>query len=346
MKWVLNPRESGSDFCGAWKAMYCNNLTLALSIGILLGTVSLCADEPSSELVNAAPTTLQSIFNYTTPRSPATSDLVEDRPLYQKYLVQFPSAMVTEYSDSETISAMYYTPTGRTKFPVIIMLPHISGGVAAQRYMTHGYLRAGFAVLHITSPYYFTFSKRHESWLAQAKDLDDLVEVVHLLRQAVINARQGIDWLVKQPGVDPDRIGLMGISMGGWVGVSVTGVDPRIKSAVYVLAGGDMTQLLTGSVLAASLRKHFAENNVAMDDVRVVTNVIDPISGAVAASSRPTLMINATFDGTVPRACADLLWKALGQPQIYWVPTGHTTSNLFRWYIRQKSVRHFLRTLQ
>ena len=287
-----------------------------------------------------------SVFDYVRPTTAATMQLVAENKLFKKYLVQFPSALVTQYSQSTTISAMYYVPQGKTHFPVVIILPHISGAMAAERYTAQGLLRAGFGVLHITEPYYFPFAKFHDSWLESAKDLQDLVHVVHLLRQAVINARQGIDWVSQQPGVDKDRIGLMGISMGGWIGVLVAGVDPRIKSCVYALAGGDMSELVLQSRLTGPLRNGLREHGVSIEDIQVVSNVIDPLSVAQAAKRAKTLMLNASFDKTVPHGCTERLWEALGEPPIFWLPVGHATANLFRWYIRQKVTQHFISTLQ
>ena len=286
------------------------------------------------------------VFEYTPPTEPPTVELVDENALYTKYIVQFPSALVTQYAQDPPVSVMFYAPKRRERFPVVVILPHISGGLMAERYITRGLVRAGIGVLHITEPYYFPFALRHHSWLASAQDLDDLVHVVHLLRRAVINTRQGIDWVSRQPGVDPERIGLLGISMGGWVGVLVAGADRRVTSCVYALAGGDIGALVLKSPLTARLRAGLRTHGVSVDDLHVVSNVIDPLNMAEAARRNHTLMLNATFDRTVPRECTDRLWEALGRPPIFWMPAGHETSNIFRWYIRHKTIQHFVATLQ
>ncbi len=293
-----------------------------------------------------SPQPLQAVFDYLPPQEPTTSRLLEENARYRKYLVQFPSALVTPYSNDRVVSAMFYTPQDRTTYPVVLILPHLSGSMTAERFLARGLVRAGFAVLHITEPYYFTFEKRHESWLQSAKDLDDLVQVVHLLRQAVINTRQGIDWVLQQPGVEQGHIGLMGVSMGGWVGVLVSGIDERITSSVYVLAGGDISALILQSPLTVTLRDNLRQHGVLPEDIQVVSNTIDPLNLAPAARRNHTLMINAVFDRTVPRSCTDRLWEALGRPPLFWIPVGHQGANFFRWYIRQKAIQHFGRTLQ
>lgn len=328
-------------------------------VGVALAAAMLCAplpavaassssDQTAPPLAAALPVPTYAspaVFQYQPPQDAPTMRLVDENALFKKYLVQFPSALVTPYAKNRVVSAMYYVPQGRSTFPVIVVLPHLSGGMIAERYIARGLVRAGFGVLHVTEPYYFPFDTRRESWLASAKDLNDLVQVIHLLRQAVINTRQAVDWVVQQPGVDRERIGLMGISMGGWVGVLVAGADTRIKSCVYMLAGGDISMLVLQSGLTSTLRKGLQEHGVSMEDIQVVSSVIDPLNMAEAARRNRTLMLNATFDDTVPRECTERLWEALGRPPIFWVPTGHESSLLFRWYFRQKVVRHFMSTL-
>ena len=65
-----------------------------------------------------------SVFDYVSPREPSTMQLVDENKLFKKYIVQFPSALVTPYAENPTVSAMYYVPQGRTHFPVVIILPH------------------------------------------------------------------------------------------------------------------------------------------------------------------------------------------------------------------------------
>ncbi len=63
--------------------------------------------------------------------------------------------------------------------------------------------------------------------------------------------RASVDYLLTRPEVDGDRIGCMGLSIGGFRSAHLTGLDPRIKAAVVA---GWMTSY--GSLLKNHLRSH------------------------------------------------------------------------------------------
>ncbi len=55
------------------------------------------------------------------------------------------------------------------------------------------------------------------------------------MTQSVVDLRKGIDYLLTRPDIDPDRIAVLGGSMGGWIGSILTAVEPRIKTSVLIV---------------------------------------------------------------------------------------------------------------
>jgi carboxymethylenebutenolidase len=49
--------------------------------------------------------------------------------------------------------------------------------------------------------------------------------------------RDGISYLDKNPKVEHDNVGLLGVSLGGFLSTSVSSVDPRIRAVVNVSGG-------------------------------------------------------------------------------------------------------------
>lgn len=52
----------------------------------------------------------------------------------------------------------------------------------------------------------------------------------------VYDLQRGLDYLAHRPEVDPQRLGVMGLSLGGWEALILTAVDPRVEAVVC--AGG------------------------------------------------------------------------------------------------------------
>jgi alpha/beta superfamily hydrolase len=61
-----------------------------------------------------------------------------------------------------------------------------------------------------------------------------------------------LDWLLNQPGVDPERIVLVGYSFGAWVGLSLAQRDLRVTAtaAVGLVAWHDEPSLFSSGALA------------------------------------------------------------------------------------------------
>ena len=66
-----------------------------------------------------------------------------------------------------------------------------------------------------------------------------------------IGARRGLTFLEKQPEVDPDRLGVYGLSMGGSLTVYVAGTDKRIKAAVPQVGGSGFVDLSVAALARA-----------------------------------------------------------------------------------------------
>jgi carboxymethylenebutenolidase len=67
--------------------------------------------------------------------------------------------------------------------------------------------------------------------------------------------RDGLTWLAGQPGVAPERLGLVGISLGGALALTTAAADPRVK-AVVEYSGPVPEDLAEGAKLPPTLVLH------------------------------------------------------------------------------------------
>ena len=71
------------------------------------------------------------------------------------------------------------------------------------------------AALLIVEPY--SLNRRSQDLRGPDPEIlsGDVPQMVAALRQAVLDARRGLDYLSRRPDMDPERLGAAGISLGG-----------------------------------------------------------------------------------------------------------------------------------
>lgn len=107
---------------------------------------------------------------------------------------------------------------------------------------------------------------------------------------AVAKVIRGVSLLANRDDVDPKRIGITGISWGGYLTCIVSGLDDRLKVAVPVYGCGFLDE---NSVLSPIFLKMPAEHRAKW------SNNFDP-SRYLAKAKMPMLFVNGTNDFAYP----------------------------------------------
>lgn len=186
---------------------------------------------------------------------------------------------------------------------------------------------AGFAVLRLDL---YNHGQRQLQRFDFSFDGSTRYQSREMITQSVFDIRRAIDFLGTLDQVDANRIGYMGISLGGIIGTIVTSVDARIKVPVIVLAGGNIN-LMFGLKAWSGQHKNYL-------------GVMDPINFVDQIAPRPLLMLNAENDEVVPPITSKLLYKKARQPkQIIWYPAKHKTIPVLEVY--QEGIQWFQKYL-
>lgn len=245
----------------------------------------------------------------------------------------YPSPVVTPVEQNNTIPAEYYLPgevkPGQPKRPAVICLHILHGNYELER-MTCSMLAAhGIPAILFKLPYYGerALGGGHKA-LA-----DDPRRFAEALAQGVEDVRRTVDLLASRPEVDPDRIGVVGISMGGILAASAAGTEPRLARAMLILAGGDLLAIIRHAdetrELSALLERLEPRDRALVTEA---LQAIDPLRHAASlrgrAREKRVLMVNASDDRVIPRACTEKLAAALGiSDQVVWLEgLGHYTA--------------------
>ncbi len=128
------------------------------------------------------------------------------------------NVVATDVSENGVLGQFYH-PAGDGPFPAVIALGGSAGGLPRRLPMVlaaHGYAVLSLAYFNYTSP------------------VDNTSLPYSLYEIPVEYFGKTIEWLQSQPGVDPERIGLIGTSVGGTVALQVATIYSQVKTVIVI----------------------------------------------------------------------------------------------------------------
>lgn len=183
------------------------------------------------------------------------------------------------------------------KFPAMVLI-HGGGGTAFDRWVklwnSRGYAAIAMDLCGCVPVGTYGKWQRHENggppgWGASFTQLDDARQD-QWTHQAVSSVLLAHSLLRSFPEIDPDRIGVTGISWGGYLTSIVAGVDPRFRFAVPVYGCGFLGE---NSAWLADFEK------LGPNRASLWLNQWDP-SAYLGNAKMPILWVNGTNDFAYP----------------------------------------------
>ena len=135
-----------------------------------------------------------------------------------------------------------------------------------------------------------------------------------------------LDLVAKKEGVELDRIGVYGFSLGGAVAIMTAAECQKIRAVVADSAFSTMEEEATHVLTRMYSYPRFPFLPVGKLMFRLLLGVrledISPMSVIGKLSPRPVLLIAGVGDETIPDAHAGYLYEAAGQPKELWLIQG------------------------
>ncbi|MEW6455167.1 MAG: alpha/beta hydrolase family protein [Acidobacteriota bacterium] len=234
----------------------------------------------------------------------------------------------------------YYKPSGiKEKIPIIIILPHLSGGIFIEKIICKKFAKEKIATLLIEEVYQneYNFFKAKKS-ITGDKSLNMIKQI---LMQSLNDIEIYINWVRKQPEIDNSKIGILGISMGAIVGSVAIARLQCFNKAVLILGGADIPYLIFHSSLTKKLRAKLIKEKISEENIKEILNQVDPLNYSYNGLKSNILMVNAIKDKIIPKKCVEELHEALGNPEIMWLNGGHYSSIFYFFKILDKSIKFF-----
>lgn len=245
---------------------------------------------------------------------------------------QMPSAIKTPYASNNVITVYGFEPA-KASGAAAIVLPIANGKNLALEKGVAWYLASkGILGVVMPMPYQFDRGKdaRADNALDMASQKKGLTLFIQGSEQAVSDVRRVRDWLISHRGVDADKVGLVGISLGSLIASVTYSMDKQFSAAVLVLCGGDLADVVWhGSRETRALKNTIIAMGHGLDWTRRMLRPLDPLTYATPARGKGVLMVNARDDEVFPMACTMKLVHAYGDPQLMMLPGNHYSVAVF-----------------
>lgn len=237
--------------------------------------------------------------------------------------ITYPSPVVTKFPANNTVTAFLFLPNGPGPHPAMIVLHEWLPTNLKNEFVIAGQLaQAQIASLVIIQP--FSINRRPVPHVPEGELLTGNVpQMLAGIHQCVLDVRRGIDWLSKRPDIDPQRLGITGISIGGIIGPLVSGVDPRLRYVVPIDGGGDVADLVWSSPFLKGFKPELLRRGYTRQTLKAALLPIEPTAWQQNFDPKNALLFNGRYDVFVKPDQARLLSKSLGGAPIVWLNTGH-----------------------
>ncbi len=284
-------------------------------------------------------------FDYAAEPFPFTRTREGGLPTFTSWRIEMPSPVETEFDSNNTVYGHYYEPRQATDAGVIV-LPIAAGKdltleQSVALYMVH----RGFKAFVMPMPYQQERGKSvgGKNVLKLDGGLERFRDGV---RQSVLDVKRVRQWMVEHAGVNPRRVGLVGISLGSLCASIVYSVDPGFQAAVLVLSGGDMAEVIWhGSKETLKIKNEILAQGKDRNWVEEMVRPMDPLTYATPERGKGIFMVNASQDEVFPWEATKKLHRAYGEPRILVLPGNHYSVAAFIPVVLESSAQHLRKRL-
>jgi dienelactone hydrolase len=255
------------------------------------------------------------------------------------FRVQYPSPVQSPYPENNTVHGEYYRPNGEGPFPGVVVLDVIGGAdQIVSRSLSTQLARGGVAALFIQMPYYGPRRPPGKNIRMISPDYRHSIEAV---RQTVLDARRAVAWLEAQPEIDATRLGIMGTSLGSFMGSLTAEMEPKVRRVAILLGGGGLVDAYYDDSRARTYRIAWELLGGTKEKLAQLLAPVDPLTYAANLCDRKVLMLAGKRDEVVLPKMTEALWKASGMQKLVWFDCTHVGAAVYIVPAIQLLVDHF-----
>jgi dienelactone hydrolase len=251
--------------------------------------------------------------------------------------VRFPSPVVTDCVENNTVHCEYYRPKGKGPYPGVIVLDITAGDQSVSRMISTHLASHGIAALFVQMAYY---GPRRPPGSKVKMISANYKASIDNVRQTVLDVRQATAWLESRPEIDAKRLGILGTSLGSFVGALAAEMEPKLGRVALLLGGGGLVEAYYDDPRGDAYRKTWELLGGTKEKLKKVIAPVDPLTCAENLKERKMLMIDGKRDEIVSPKMAEALWKATGEQKIVWYDCTHYGAALYFLDAMEHVVKH------
>ena len=245
----------------------------------------------------------------------------------------FPSAVDTPHPENNVVHARFFadrSPRGRKR--AVLVLPQWNsdeeGHVALCRLLN----RFGLSALRLSLPYHDA-RKPRELRRADYIVSSNLGRTAQVCRQAVLDARRAIAWLVSQ---GYESVGILGTSLGSCLSMLTAAHEPLLKAAALNHISPFFADVVWEGLSTAHVRSGL-DGHVDLERLRRIWLPISPFPYLERVRGKKILLVYARYDLTFPVRLSRMLVEEFKNRQIEHeltvLPCGHYSTGVtpFKW---------------
>jgi fermentation-respiration switch protein FrsA (DUF1100 family) len=158
-----------------------------------------------------------------------------------------------------------------------------------------------------------------------------------------------VDYLLTRPEVLPDRVAVLGYSMGGAVALLAAAQHPGIRAVIadsaYASLGRALRRGLQLSCRLPSFPFRIVTLRLGERLLGIQADTVTTVQAIAAIAPRPVFLIHGAVDDLIPVSDAETLFAAAGEPKQLWIVpnAGHAAAYLVATEEYGRRVLAFLR---
>jgi len=247
--------------------------------------------------------------------------------------VRYPSAVTTPHAENNVVRARYFpdpSPLGRKR--AVIVLPQWNSDAEGHVGLCRLLNRFKISALRLSLPYH---DERRPPELRRADYIvsANVGRTAQVCRQAVLDARRGIEWLNSQ---GYESIGILGTSLGSCLAMLTAAHEPLLRAAALNHISPFFADVVWSGLSTYHVRQGL-DGHIELSRLRRIWMPISPYPYLERLRGKRVLLVYARYDLTFPVDLSRMLvaeFRRRGiEHDLMVLPCGHYSTGVtpFKW---------------